>query len=241
MQLLQHRHTYIARINRVIDHISAHLPDTLDLPTLAALSVALEVGFASAEVFTRGFKAHFGVTPSAWRCGAWRDWAERHETELRKIHQANRKQRQAAPLLFLKDRDIWPAGPVSIREGNTMQVEIRNVPAMGLAYMRQTGPYGDPGITQTWDRFGTWCASHGWTQPRRKMFGISQDDPSITAADKCRYDCCIEVDQAFQPKGEVGVQEFAGGRYPCGPFTGTGATIHDAWMHMYGQWLPQSG
>ena len=36
--------------------------------------------------------------------------------------------------------------------------------------------------------------------------------------------------------------EAAGGHYvPTAPFTGTGATIHDAWMRMYGQWLPQSG
>ena len=122
-----------------------------------------------------------------------------------------------------------------------MQVEIKTVPAMRLAYMRHSGPYGDPGITRTWDRFGAWCGSQGLVQPRRKMYGISQDDPSITAADKCRYDCCVEVDKSFQPKGEVGVQNFAGGRYACGPFTGTGATIHDAWTYMYGQWLLQSG
>jgi len=91
---------YIARINRVIDHIDAHLAEPLDLPTLAAvahfspwhfhrvfqavtgetladrvrrrrlevaaakllasppataLAIALDVGFGSAEVFTRGF------------------------------------------------------------------------------------------------------------------------------------------------------------------------------------------
>jgi AraC family transcriptional regulator len=29
------RNTYVARINRVVDHISAHLADTLDLARLA--------------------------------------------------------------------------------------------------------------------------------------------------------------------------------------------------------------
>jgi AraC family transcriptional regulator len=126
-----------------------------------------------------------------------------------------------------------------------MQVEIKNLPAARLAYMRWTGPYGHPGITQTWERFGAWCAQHGLTQPRRKMYGISQDDPEITPAEKCRYDCCVAVDDGFVLQGAaesgVGLQDFAGGRYACARFTGTGADIHAAWMRLYGQWLPRSG
>lgn len=281
------RHSYIARINRVLDHISAHLDATLDLQTLAgvahfspwhfhrlfqamtgetladcvrrlrleaaaqkllghppvpALSVALDVGFGSAEVFTRAFKSHFGVTPSHWRRGAWRDWAATHAHALRKIHQARSKAHQAAVQVLFKDTSIWPAGPVPTTTGVAlMQVELRTVPSMRLAYLRHTGPYGDPGISQTWERFGAWCGQNGLVPPRRKMYGISQDDPSITEAARCRYDCCIEVDAAFVPRGEVGVQDFAGGRYACARFTGTGADIHGAWMRMYGQWLPQSG
>jgi AraC family transcriptional regulator len=296
-----HRNTYIARINRVVDYIDAHLADTLDLQTLAevahfspwhfhrvfqaltnetladcvrrhrleqaaqrllsssppqaALHVALDVGFASAEVFTRAFKTHFGVTPTAWRRGAWRDWARHHQDELSKIHQSQRKAYQETVLIFRKDPLTWPngqvapgarpAGAASTERGIAMQVELKTLPAMQLAYLRWTGPYGHPGITQTWERFGAWCAQRGLTQPRRKMFGISQDNPEITPADKCRYDCCVEVDKGFAVPGAsesgVGVQSFAGGRYACARFAGTGADIHTAWMRMFGEWLPQSG
>lgn len=75
----------------------------------------------------------------------------------------------------------------------------------------------------------------------QKRYGISQDDPEITPPEKCRYDCCVEVDAAFQPQGEIGVQDFPGGRYACARFTGTGADNHAAWMKMFGQWLPDSG
>jgi AraC family transcriptional regulator len=120
------RSTYIARINRVIDHIDAHLADPLDLETLAAVAhfsafhfhrifrtmtgetlgdwvrrrrleiaagrlvsspgtsatrIALDVGFASPEVFTRAFRAYFGVTPGAWRQGAHRPWAQRSTSD----------------------------------------------------------------------------------------------------------------------------------------------------------------
>ena len=121
-----------------------------------------------------------------------------------------------------------------------MQVEIKTLPAQRLAYMRHTGPFG-PEIGKTWERFGQWCAQRGLRKPRGETIGISQDNPEITPADKLRYDCCIAVAADFKPEGEVGVQDFAGGKYACVPFKGTGADMHDAWMNMYGQWLPQSG
>jgi AraC family transcriptional regulator len=126
-----------------------------------------------------------------------------------------------------------------------MQIEIKNLPAARLAYMRWTGPYGHPGISQTWERFGVWCAQHGLAEPRRKMYGISQDDPETTPADQCRYDCCVAVDERFAVEDAstagIGYQHFAGGRYACAQFVGTGNDIHAAWMRMYGEWLPQSG
>ncbi len=282
-----HSHAYVARINRVVDHISAHLADTQDLQTLAdvahfspwhfhrvfqgiagetladcvrrlrleaaaqrllasppqpALHVAMDVGFASPEVFSRAFRAHFGVTPTAWRRGAWRDWAAHHQLELRKIHQAQHKANQDIARTLFQDKTHWPAGPVSLKKGIVMQVELKTLPPLRLAYMRHTGPYGPAGIGQLWQRFSAWCGQHGLMNPRRKMYGISQDNPEITPADKCRYDACIEVDDAFKPQGEVGVQSFGGGRYACGRFTGTpGADVHDAWTYMFAEWLPKSG
>jgi AraC family transcriptional regulator len=36
--------------------------------------IALNCGFASPEAFARAFREHFGMTPSAWRCGGWLEW-----------------------------------------------------------------------------------------------------------------------------------------------------------------------
>jgi AraC family transcriptional regulator len=280
------RATYIARINRVIDHIDAHLADALDLDTLAAvahfspwhfhrvfhamtgetladcvrrrrletaaarllalpptpgLGIALDVGFGSAEAFTRSFRAYFGVTPTAWRRGAYRDWAERHRVQLSKIHQADRKRDQAVAQGFRDDRRNWPAGSVVPFEGDPMNVDIQTLAATRVAYMRCVGPYGTSAIPQTWQRFAVWCEQQGFTQPRRPMYGVAQDNPEITSPEKCRYDACVLVDASFEPAGEIGVQTLAGGRYACVPFAGTPADIHAAWSRLYGQWLPDSG
>lgn len=279
-------HAYVARINRVVDYIDAHLAEPLDLATLAgvahfspwhfhrvfqgatgetladcvrrhrleaaarrllgsppqsALAVAVEVGFASAEVFTRAFRAHFGMTPTAWRRGGWRDWARQRHEQLSKIHQHVRKANQAAALIFRDDPALWPVGQLTHEKGLPLNIELKTLPAQRLAYMRYTGPYGHPGINHLWQRFMAWCGQQGLMQPRRTVYGISQDSPEVTPPERCRYDCCVPVDAGFKPQGDVGVQDFAGGRYACAHFTGTGATIHEAWMQMLGQWMPGSG
>ena len=121
-----------------------------------------------------------------------------------------------------------------------MHVELRLLPPMHLAYMRCTGPYGSAVSTQTWGRFAAWCRQHGLDAPDRTLLGIRQDRPSTTPAEQCRYDCCVEVDEDFMPSAEVAVQDFAGGRYVCGQFTGTALDIHAAWLHLRSEWLPSA-
>ena len=283
---MSHRHSYVARINRVLDHIEQHLPEPLDLGTLAAvahfspwhfhrvfqsvtgetvaehvrrrrleiaaqhllasppkpaLSVALDVGFGSAEVFSRAFRAQFGVTPTAWRGGAHRLLAQRRQAQLRKIHQADRKTHQAVIRGFREHGALWPAGRVAPSGGQDMDVQIKTLPETRVAYLRHVGPYGESGISRLWQRFAAWCDAHALMQPRRTMYGISQDNPDVTPPDKCRYDAAIEVDAGFKPEGEVGVQTLPGGRYACTPFSGSAAEIHAAWQAFTTGWLPGSG
>ena len=283
---MSHRSSYVARINRVLDHIDACLAETLDLevlasvanfspwhfhrvframtgetlaervrrrrlevaasrllssPAVAASSIALDVGFASHEVFTRAFRSHFGVTPTAWRRGAGRDWAAAHHVQLSKIHQAERKLHQAIAEAFRQDKGLWPSGHVAPTGGSDMDVEVKNLPETRVAYMRNVGPYGGVGIPRTWQRFAAWCEERGLMRPRRTMYGICQDDPDVTPPEKCRYDACIEVDSQFKPEGEIGVQTVAGGRYACTKFAGTSADIHAAWSRFMSEWMPDSG
>lgn len=276
----------VGRIQRVVDHIDAHLADPLDLATLAAiahvspwhfhrvfqaatgetladrvrrrrieiaaarllghppataLSIALDVGFASAEVFTRAFRQHFGVTPTAWRRGAYRDWAAARRSALSKIHQDLRKPHQAVADALRDD-----AGTLATMKGPEMTtttmptVEITTLPASRIAYLRHTGAYGDPAIGKLWERFSAWAHANGRLDGRHVAFGLSRDNPDITAADRCRYDACVTVDADFKAGGEIGVEDFGGGLYAYVPFHGTGETIHHAWMQLFSDWLPDS-
>lgn len=255
------RQTYVARINRVTDHIDRHLAEPLDLAALAsvanfsawhfhrvfqavtgetladrvrrrrlevaaarlqrvppepALAIALDVGFGSAAVFSRAFRAHFGVTPTAWRQGVFRAWAEQRRDELAAAHRATRRVAQPA------------------------SVEFRRLPAARVAFLRHVGPYGSPGIGRTWQRFAGWCAQQGLLAQGRPMYGIARDNADVTPPAQCRYDACVEVDEGFHPAGEIGVQTLRGGAHACTAFRGNSAAIHGAWVGLV-DWLPESG
>lgn len=277
---------YATRINRVIDHIDAHLDHPLDLRSVAALAhfspwhfhrifqaltgetlanrvrrrraeaaaqrllakppvpvstIAVDLGFASAEVFSRVFRAHFGMSATQWRKGGSRRWAQDNRQRLSKIHQELSKPSQVSSA----DNDEYHGMPSLSRHhqpsGPPPEVEYRSLAAGYVAYLRHVGPYGHPNIGVTWERFARWCGLRGLPAPGGAFIGIAQDNPEITRPEHCRYDCCVEVPRTVQPDGEVGIQPFAGGRYACAAFQGKPEEIHEAWMRLYGEWLPSSG
>jgi len=120
-------------------------------------------------------------------------------------------------------------------------LRIRSFVATRVAYMRFVGRYGSPAIPEMWRRFDDWCTARGLKLPGRRMFGVAQDNPNITRPDQTRYDVCIEVDMAFEPVADVGVQTIPGGRFACVPFRGRVADIGPAWVTLLGKILPDAG
>lgn len=68
---------------------------------------------------------------------------------------------------------------------------------VAVAYLRHPGPY-DEAIARLWqDTYYAWAATNNLSEQAR--YGISYDDPSITAADQCRYDACGNAPKAARP------------------------------------------
>lgn len=209
-------------------------------PREAVLNIALDVGFGSAEVFSRNFRQHFGATPTAWRRGAWQEWAASQNTELSKIRQADRKDRQAIETLLRKNADAWH--PRRDFHGDcNMEVTLKDMPETFVAYLRHVGPYGTSGIPATWNKLNRWCMGQGFGNPPHDMYGIALDDPCITPPTQCRYDACVQIGQGHKVAGEVGTQTIPGGLYACARFKGGHDDIGPAWRWMLAEWLPGSG
>lgn len=208
-------------------------------PELGVLEVALSVGFGSGEAFARAFKSRFGRTPTAWRedalmrAAADGEAARRRRLENGNPDQANRNIDQVTPI-----RRPHNDSSSTIKEPD-MQVDIIDMPSVKVAYMRNIGPYG-PQIGEFWrNAVMPWLVSNNLNG--RPTYGIGHDDPCITAPDKCRYDACVEVADDFTAQGRVNVTTLPGGRYAVTKFSGSPATIGNAWTEFFADWLPKSG
>jgi AraC family transcriptional regulator len=120
-----------------------------------------------------------------------------------------------------------------------MNVEIVELPAINVVYMRHIGPYG-PAIGAFWNTvFMPWLQANGLAY--RPRYGIGHDDPITTPPEKCRYDACVEVDDGFIATGNALSAKLPGGRYAIAKFHGQTSEIAAAWIALFRDWLPASG
>jgi len=194
-------------------------------PRVPILDVALGVGFGSGEAFSRAFKERFGAAPSVWR-------REQARGAKRKRDQVERNADQAL-------HGSADEHHVSQREEMTMNVEVIERAPRKVAYLRRTGPYGD-GVADFWQNdVYPWMVSHGLLGAAR--YGISLDDPSITAPEQCRYDACAEIPASFFATRDVLTTTIPGGRYAVLRFKGRADQVADDWDRLLRDWLPESG
>jgi AraC family transcriptional regulator len=114
-----------------------------------------------------------------------------------------------------------------------MDYEIKELPAVRVAYLRYKGPLG-AGIGEFWKEvFTPWQKAFGLQG--RVTYGVAQDDPSTTPANECRYDACVEV-SADHPVAEPAKEAtLPAGRYAVARFSGTAEQMPAAWGEFFGQ------
>lgn len=202
----------------------------LTQPQTPVLEIALTVGFGSAEAFARAFRTRFGCSASQWR----RRKTEERTLQLRKLSQAQSKSDQAPAGAPVDDGALFNSAAAV-----NMQVNIIERAPTLVAYLRYVGPYG-PGVAAFWQRhFHPFLERHQlWG---RDIYGVSHDDPEITAPESCRYDTCVAVDAAFVAPAGALLTTIAGGTYASMHFKGTSDTIGPAWKQLMRDWLPDSG
>ena len=183
-------------------------------PRVPVLQVALSVGFGSTEAFARAFKARFGSTPTSWRV----------------LQVSNRDQ--------LKSK-LDQARLSAVANHGGMKITIVDRKPTSVAYLRHVGPYGKQ-LSDFWmHTVSPWMETNGlYGKPR---YGISHDDPGITAPEKLRYDAAVEVPENFAGSGDYQMTVIPGGKYAVGKFKGNNEQVGEAWAWLLREWLPGSG
>ena len=120
-----------------------------------------------------------------------------------------------------------------------MSVQVIDRQPTPIAYLRHVGPYGPP-VTAFWqETVYPWMVANDFLQ--RPRYGISHDDPAITAEENCRYDAGVALPAGFAATGRMLTTTLPGGRYAVSKFEGTTDEIVAAWARVLREWLPASG
>lgn len=205
--------------------------------------IAFDIGFSSSSTFARSFKEYFGVSASEWR--------NNNSLYNSKIRQTDSNPSQS------KD-NIWQDIKLSVEyiNGNiqnwrivmldmkTIQIEVKEVPELSLAYIRHIGPYqGDSELFK-----GLFTKLFHWAGPRNlinfpetKMLSVYHNNPDTTDDDKLRMSVCISVPENTEVSGEIGKMKVEAGKYAIGHFEIQVNEYEKAWNLIFGEWLPKSG
>jgi len=186
----------------------------------SVLEIALEAGYETHEAFTRAFRAVSGCSPTRFRSS---------KSVLLKagpsaIHYRNET--------AIEDIELAIGG-------EPMDVEIKRLEPVRVAFVRHVGPYNEVGAA--WEKLCARLGAEGMLGPGTKFVGICHDDPEVTAPERIRYDACVTVDDDFEGEGEIGAQTVGGGEYAVTTHVGPYDKLGQTYARLYGQWLPQSG
>jgi AraC family transcriptional regulator len=113
-----------------------------------------------------------------------------------------------------------------------------------VAFIRHVGPYEL--APMAWGRLVAWAGSStqlrrgaGGTEPL--LLGVPHDNPSVTPPERLRFDCCLAVDDAVRPEGEIGVQHVAGGAYACAVHRGPFERLAETYAWIAASYVPEAG
>ena len=186
--------------------------------------IAQECGFSSSSAFSRVFKEHFSLSPSQWlknskNCKVNNKNGEDPQSEY--DYDENHQQSH--------DKDLM------------MNLDIREISAIEVAYVANLEGYGMEKVNAAWRRLLQWAGPRDLIKKDSLLIGIPFDNPDITDVNKCRYYACIGIDSSVETAGDIGKMTIKTGRYAVYTFDGTEDQILPTYRKIYSDWFPQSG
>jgi AraC family transcriptional regulator len=246
---------YRRRIDRVVDHVAAHLDETLDLARLA------EVACFSAHHFHRIYAGLTGETVAETvrrlrlrlrRAAAELIVGDRPTTRiaaragyasLAAFSRAFRAEYGSPPTRWLRAGSPLPPSAAPDREITPMSdgitVEIRTLPALRLAGLHHRGAYDRLG--GVFDDLCRIAGGRGLLGPAARFVTISWDDPAIVAEADLRADACIVVDEATPIEPPLGEYHRPAGRFAVVLHRGPYVRLAETYRRFFRDWLPASG
>ena len=226
----------------------------LDLTNKSITEIALDCGFSSSAAFARAFKQRYEMSASSWRERGGNQDSKNGETKSNPQQTLRNEGKDLASGSSYSTGDwLMEMDPVArtlrwskknMTEMNDVTVEVKNFPEMHVAYVRHIGPYaGDGALFQRlFEKLGRWAGPRGlFSNPDTKILTVYHDNPELTDENKLRTSTCITIPADMAVNGEVGKMTLDAGDYAVGHFEINADQYTEAWNHVMGGWLPQSG
>ncbi len=195
--------------------------------------IAYACGFGSVSLFSRSFRACFGITAKEYRLQEKAVFAK-DGLRYSKTGQLISKNMQQE---FDFNAQLCTVKLNNLIFMNT-KVEIKEMPEIKVAYVRYTGPYNQ--IGKAYEKLVKWAAPRGLINSETKTITIYQDDPAVTEIEKVRQDACITVSGDVKVEGEIGKATIPSGKYAVGRFQVDAKGFEKAWNTMC-LWVTESG
>ena len=198
-------------------------------PEMKIIHIAMRCGFSTPSSFSKAFKKYFEVSPSEYREAYASD--SKNGTPERNPGKATN-----APVGYSTDSELEEL----FNRRKEMNVQIEMLPEYRVAYMRQIGPYGADNL-QLMQKLKKWAITRDLLTESSVILGIAHDDPDVTPPQKCRYDCCMVISNAYELDIDINDARLPGGKYAVIAVEHTAEAIGKAWHDAFTVWLPDSG
>jgi AraC family transcriptional regulator len=185
--------------------------------------IAFDAGYETHEAFTRAFRASYSTSPTGFRL---RGYPRVELAATSGVH-------------YSMNGEVLPFVPRD-SGGQTMDVEIKEMPELRTAGVRHVGPYNQIGLA--FGRLGEIAGPAGlFGQPGAAMIGIYHDDPETVPKDQLQSDAAITVPDGMPLPAGLKEQRIPAGRYATTTHVGPYEELPDVWARLMGEWLPATG
>jgi AraC family transcriptional regulator len=120
-----------------------------------------------------------------------------------------------------------------------LKPKIKEIKPIPVVYIHHIGAYNKVGTA--WEKLAKFMKEKKLFSFGQDFIGVSYDDPSVTEAEKLRYDACASVKKEVKPEGEVGYKVLEGGLFAIFLHKGPYENLSQTYDQIYSSWLPDSG
>ncbi|MBU2711822.1 AraC family transcriptional regulator [Zooshikella harenae] len=196
-------------------------------PNDSITTIALHYAFSSSQNFSKAFRQHFKMTPSAYR-------KQKRKFGNNPSNKENVLSLKATYAMTPSLSDL-----PKINRSIEVKAEIKTLPEYHVAYVRKIGPYGPDTCEKAFNELCQWAAPKGLLNTGI-VLGVYWDNPEVTPPEKCRVDACITLPPGATLEDPIATQTLQGGPFAVCHFEVKPDQFQQAWDNAF-TWLVDNG